>query len=171
LKIVRNAKNFLLPEGPISEKSLSDWVQEWVDGKLNANIKSQEIPESSDEAVKVIVGKTFDTVVNDKTKDVLVEFYAPWCGHCKTLAPKYEELAVEFQPHPSVVIAKVDATENDTPADIKGFPTLILYPSNDKKSPITYKGERSKQALGDWLRENAPTLKTGSASHSTRDEL
>jgi len=131
-------KNYLLPEGSISEKSLSDWVQEWVDGKLHANIKSQEIPEPNDEAVKVIVGKTFDTVVNDKTKDVLVEFYAPWCGHCKTLAPKYEELAVEFQEHPSVVIAKVDATENDTPADIKGFPTLILYPSNDKKKSYNF---------------------------------
>ena len=41
----------------------------------------------------MVVAETFDEIVNDKTKDVLIEFYAPWCGHCKSLAPKYDELA------------------------------------------------------------------------------
>lgn len=43
--------------------------------------------------MQVVVAKTFDEIVNDPTKDVLIEFYAPWCGHCKALAPKYDELA------------------------------------------------------------------------------
>ena len=41
----------------------------------------------------MVVAENFDEIVNDKTKDVLIEFYAPWCGHCKSLAPKYDELA------------------------------------------------------------------------------
>lgn len=44
---------------------------------------------------KVVVASSFDEIVNDPTKDVLIEFYAPWCGHCKSLAPKYEELATK----------------------------------------------------------------------------
>ena len=42
--------------------------------------------------LQVVVGKNFDEIVNDNTKDVLIEFYAPWCGHCKQLEPKYTEL-------------------------------------------------------------------------------
>lgn len=39
------------------------------------------------------MGKNFDEIVNNEDKDVLIEFYAPWCGHCKSLEPKYKELA------------------------------------------------------------------------------
>ena len=41
---------------------------------------------------QVVVGETFDEIVNDPKKDVLIEFYAPWCGHCKSLEPVYKEL-------------------------------------------------------------------------------
>lgn len=41
---------------------------------------------------QVVVAKNFDEIVNDSERDVLIEFYAPWCGHCKQLEPKYTEL-------------------------------------------------------------------------------
>ena len=66
--------------------------------------------------LKVAVGKNFDEVVNDPERDVLIEFYAPWCGHCKSLAPKYEELAEKLKDEPGVTIAKMDATANDVPS-------------------------------------------------------
>jgi len=164
-------KNYLF-EDEVSVSALTSWVQKFVDGKLTAKVKSQEIPATQTEAVYTLVGKTFDEIVNDNTKDVLVEFYAPWCGHCKNLAPKYEELAKSFKSHPSVVIAKIDSTENDTPAEIKGFPTLLFYPSNAKSTPLTFKGERSKQAMSDWIWENAPTLQSADKNaHSAHEDL
>uniref|UniRef100_A0A8C0JQ46 Protein disulfide-isomerase A3 n=1 Tax=Canis lupus dingo TaxID=286419 RepID=A0A8C0JQ46_CANLU len=42
--------------------------------------------------VKVVVAENFDEIVNNENKDVLIEFYAPWCGHCKNLEPEHKEL-------------------------------------------------------------------------------
>lgn len=49
---------------------------------------------------------------------MLVEFYAPWCGHCKALSPKYDELATQLAGVDSVMIAKMDSTENEI--DVEG---------------------------------------------------
>jgi protein disulfide-isomerase A1 len=166
-------KNFLFPETKaVTSANLEAWVADYLAGRLNANVKSEAEPADNTGPVKVLVGTNFDRIVNDASKDVMVEFYAPWCGHCKTLAPKYDELGKAFSEETSIVIAKVDATANDTPADISGFPTLIFYPSNDKKNPVTYNGERTAEALETWIRRSAPTLggqpdKTG----SEHDEL
>jgi protein disulfide-isomerase A1 len=174
-------KNYVLPqtgEAVVNAAALRAHFAAFVSGTLTATLKSEAVPESNDGPVKTIVGTTFDAIVNDATKDVLVEFYAPWCGHCKTLAPKYEKLGEMFASDASIVIAKVDATENDTPADIKGFPTLMLYSANAKDAPVTYNGDRTEQAMAKWLRENASTLKKGSkkaaagaAKDASHDEL
>lgn len=57
---------------------------------------------------------------------MLVEFYAPWCGHCKALAPKYDDLAAKLEGVDSVVIAKMDSTENEI--DIAGVSGVVRPP-------------------------------------------
>jgi len=149
---------YVFPESDqVNTESLSKFVKGWEDGSLAPTLKSAEPPADNDGPVKVVVGKTFNEIVMDPAKDVFVEFYAPWCGHCKNLAPKWEALGEEFKETPSIVIAKVDATENDTPADIQGFPTIIYYPANNKNG-LVYRGERTKEAFSSYVRENAATL-------------
>jgi len=77
----------------ITNDNLSSFVDSYKAGTLAKFLKSAEVPATNDEAVKVIVGTTFNDLVINNDKDVLVEFYAPWCGHCKTLEPKYLDAA------------------------------------------------------------------------------
>jgi len=71
----------------------------------NANIKTKAKKESPSNVV-VLTDSNFDSVVNGD-KNVLVKFYAPWCGHCKTLAPIWEKVAIDLVRDEDVVIAKV----------------------------------------------------------------
>ena len=59
-----------------------------------------------------IVGKTFNEIVFESKKDVIVKFYAPWCPHCKNMAPAWIELA-EQNENESIVIGDIDVTANE----------------------------------------------------------
>ena len=108
--------------------------------------------------MKVIVGETFNDIVLDNTKDVLFEMYAPWCGHCKKLEPIYNELAEKLSGIESVVIAKMDATANDSPHpkyQARGYPTIFFAPANKKDAPLTFSGDRSVAGFRDFIKKNA----------------
>ena len=64
---------------------------------------------------------------------------APWCGHCKKLAPIWDELAEKFEGAKDVVIAKVDSTLNELEeVSVQGFPTLKMFPANSDGKVMCY---------------------------------
>ncbi len=71
---------------------MEKFTNDFLAGKIKPYVKSEAIPEKNDGPVKVVVGDNFKDIVMDESKDVLIEMYAPWCGHCKSLEPKYNEL-------------------------------------------------------------------------------
>ncbi|XP_026084237.1 protein disulfide-isomerase A3-like [Carassius auratus] len=125
-------------------KSLEKFLEDYFAKSLKRYMKSEPVPESNEDPVKVVVADTFDEIVNDPGKDVLVEFYAPWCGHCQDLEPIYKELGEQLSGDPNIVIAKMDATANDVPPnyDVQGFPTIYFVPSGQKDQPQRYEGGR-----------------------------
>jgi len=130
-------------EGEITKENILKFYKKFTESQLKHELKSQDIPETQEGPVYTLVGKTFDKIVLDETKDVLVKFYAPWCGHCKTLAPIYEELAKRLRHNSDVVIAEMDSTENETDrVEVSGFPVIKFWPKNSKLKPIDYDGGR-----------------------------
>ena len=120
-------------EGDITEASVGAFVRDYEAGGLRAHLKSEPVPEKQTGPIVTLVGSTFNTVVKDPSKDVLVEFYAPWCGHCKKLEPVYRDVAKRLEGVSTLVIAKIDATANDVEGvDVEGFPTIKLWRADNK---------------------------------------
>ena len=138
----------------LSVDGLKTYLGDFRDGKLEPHLKSEPIPEEQG-ALTVLVGKNWEQIVKDETKDVLVKYYAPWCGHCKALAPTWDELAESVKDIDDLVIAKFDATANEVAGlDIRGYPTLKYYPKGDK-SGLDYSGDRDLADFQKFLSENS----------------
>jgi len=154
-------KKFVMTD-KFSMDTLEKFVRDVLEGNLEPYLKSEPLPDNSG-PLKVAVGKNFEEVVNDPERDVLIEFYAPWCGHCKSLAPKYEELAQKLEGESGITIAKMDATANDVPKpyDVRGFPTIYFAPKGKKGSPKKYEGGREVDDFIKYLAKEATDPLTG----------
>ncbi|XP_037452892.1 protein disulfide isomerase-like 1-4 [Triticum dicoccoides] len=151
-----DAKKFFFT-GEISLDSIKEFAHDFLEDKLTPSYKSDPVPESNDEDVKVVVGKSLDQIVLDESKDVLLEVYAPWCGHCQSLEPIYNKLAKYLRGIDSLVIAKMDGTNNEHPrAKPDGFPTILFYPAGKKSfEPITFEGDRTVVEMYKFLKKHA----------------
>ena len=132
-----------------SVENLKKFAEELQAGTLEPFMKSEPVPADNTGPVKTVVARNFDEIVN-QDMDVLIEFYAPWCGHCKKLVPTYDELGEKLSGE-DVVIAKMDATANDVPStfQVQGFPTLFWVPKGKKSAPVPYRGGRE---LDDFMK-------------------
>merc|ERR1712151_800894 len=138
----------------LSTDIIKQYIADFKDKKLEPHLKSEEIP-AEQGALTVVVGKEWEKIVKDETKDVLVKYYAPWCGHCMALAPTWDSLGEDVKDIEDLIIAKFDATANEVAGlEIRGYPTLKFYPK-DNKDGVDYGGDRELDDFKKWLSENS----------------
>jgi len=139
----------------------ADTIIEWVNGKVGTSRKVKSAPTS----VMTLHEGNFEKMAQG-SKAALVEFYAPWCGHCKSLAPVYEQLAQAFAGEKDVVVAKVDATVDGdiaTKFGVTGYPTIKFFPAGSAE-PVDYTGGRDIDPLVSFLNEQIGSSRNADGS-------
>lgn len=130
LHYIRDGKIVETYKGGRDLESMKDFVK-----TMSGNAGAEPKAVKSD--VAILNKDSFDDQIKEGV--TFVKFFAPWCGHCKRLAPTWEELATKFAENNGVTIAKVDCTADDnTNKDlcnsqgVNGFPTLNIYKNGEK---------------------------------------
>eukprot|EP01113_Clastostelium_recurvatum_P029134 TRINITY_DN3516_c0_g1_i1.p1 TRINITY_DN3516_c0_g1~~TRINITY_DN3516_c0_g1_i1.p1 ORF type:complete len:373 (-),score=133.28 TRINITY_DN3516_c0_g1_i1:82-1167(-) len=148
-------KNSNTPEDYNGGRTIEE-LTAFIEQKSGAKGKG---PKKAASSVVILDDSNFDSIVLDNTKDVLVEFYAPWCGHCKKLAPDYEVVARAFAGEPNVVVASVDADKYKDLGSrfgVTGFPTIKFFPKDNKEGD-KYDGPRDIESFVTFLNGKAGT--------------
>ncbi|NXD94539.1 PDIA2 isomerase, partial [Chaetorhynchus papuensis] len=161
LRLVKmeNNRKYQMEQDDFSASAIRTFIQAVLDGKVKPRLLSAEPPEDWDtRPVKVLVGKTFEQVAFDETKNVFVKFYAPWCPHCQAMAAAWEELAERYKDREDIVIAEMDSTANELEnITIHGFPTLHYFPAGPGRKMVEYKSARDVETFSKFL-DNGGTL-------------
>ncbi|WAR16380.1 TXND5-like protein [Mya arenaria] len=115
-------------------EALTSYVQEQL-GKAPVELPKDE------EGLFVLTDDTFEAHVAKGHH--FIKFYAPWCGHCKRMAPTWDELAKKTGIEGKVKIAKVDCTQNSQTCSkhsVRGYPTIMWFTNGEKSED--YRGGR-----------------------------
>lgn len=142
-------------QGVRSQQDLIDYVT-----KMMGNANVEEKTEETDEKLPVVEENGVNELTADNFKNeikeglAIVKYFAPWCGHCKRLAPTWDDLGKKYKSNKDVQIVKVDCTLQKNKAlcsdeKIEGFPTILLYKNGDKISE--YQGTRTVDDLENFI--------------------
>ncbi|XP_071617406.1 protein disulfide-isomerase A2 isoform X2 [Heliangelus exortis] len=179
LRMVRmeNNRKYRMDQDSFTARDIQSFIRAVLDGKVKPHLLSAEPPEDWDRRpVKVLVGKTFEQVAFDETKNVFVKFYAPWCSHCQAMAAAWEELGERYRDHGDIIIAEMDSTANELEnITISGFPTLHYFPAGPGRKVVEYKSARDVETFSKFLENGGmlpeePPVVTKTPENSTGSE-
>lgn len=150
-------------------------LQDYFAGDLTPHVHSQPKPRRNDGPVTIVVGSTFQEIVFNPKADVLIEFYSPWIEECKSLEPKYKELAKKYKKNKKLVIAKFDVTANDSPLEFQfsDFPTIFFVAAGEGRKVEKYEGKMEVKHFVKFLERKATYAlgKKGKKGRHKKEEL
>uniref|UniRef100_A0A0D9WM85 protein disulfide-isomerase n=1 Tax=Leersia perrieri TaxID=77586 RepID=A0A0D9WM85_9ORYZ len=164
-----------LMEAEINAKNLQKFCLSLLDGTLPPYFRSEPVPEEKG-LIEKVVGRTFDSSVLESPHNVFLEVHAPWCVDCEAISKNVEKLAKHFNDldHANLKFARIDASVNEHPKlQINNYPTLLLYPAQDKSNPIKLSKKLNLKDMAKFIKEKLqiPDVKTVAPADNVKDEL
>jgi len=161
-------------KGARALSELKDFVNAQKGSSGSEASEDGKVPETGPSPVLKLDNTNFEEKVKEGV--VFVKFYAPWCGHCKNLAPTWEKLAEEFKDVEGVSVAHVDCTAGDNEnrplcdgQGVNGFPTLNIYKNGEKVEEYT--GKRDLGLLKEFVKKHASEDEEKKEEKADKDEL
>lgn len=138
-------------------KNFGDFLTQHNKREIEFYVKTEAAPEDAlTRKNKFLTARNFEKIVNGK-KDTFIKFYTPWCGHCRRIAPLWDDMVEQLGHNKGIQFAEMNIDENDPPAgfEIKGVPSIHFVAKGKQYQPQVYKGSRLTEDMVEWLMKNA----------------
>jgi len=125
--LTRNGKAELALASEEARRNVAGWLAHFIDGKPQPTVTPRTQQAAGDGKPVTLTDANFEQTIN-QAMPVLVDFWAPWCGPCRMVAPSVEKLAQEYAGR--AVVGKLNVDENQTTAQryrVMSIPTLIIF--------------------------------------------
>lgn len=155
LRTRKRYNKYISSSQEITKDSIREFVYDFLKGKADHFLKSEDIPKVQNGTVYKLVGDTFYDIINDNTKDVLIYLYSPYEEFSRRFMSVYKEVALRLADNEHVLVAAMDMTKNDGDriGQIDRVPTIKFV--NTKNYVFEYEGNMNAKEIIEFMRINS----------------